>query len=340
MKLPNGFGSVTKMSGKRRRPYIVRKSVGWKYDEESDRMIQQFETIGYARTKKEGLEMLANYSANPQKPEESTATFAQIYEEFIRYKFGDDTSSISYLSYRTAFRKCEMLHDKLFVNIKRQEMQDVIDKCGLGYKSKTSIKTLFQQLSKFALMDDIIDKNYAQFLKVEGAAPERGEPFSEAALRAIWSVRESSVAQIALMMIYSGLRISELCSVHIDIENGILTGGMKTKASKSRIAPIHSATLHFWKDFDQASFSPVNYRNKAFYPLMEQIGFPEENGKRHTPHDCRHTFSWLADKYGIDEASKHLLMGHTLSGDVEQTVYRHRTIEQLREELEKIQVPI
>lgn len=29
MRLPNGYGSVVKMSGKRRKPYMVRKTIGW-----------------------------------------------------------------------------------------------------------------------------------------------------------------------------------------------------------------------------------------------------------------------------------------------------------------------
>ena len=32
MKLPNGYGSIYKLSGKRRKPWIVRKTVGWKID--------------------------------------------------------------------------------------------------------------------------------------------------------------------------------------------------------------------------------------------------------------------------------------------------------------------
>ena len=32
MKLPNGYGSVVKLSGKRRKPYQVRKTAGWHYD--------------------------------------------------------------------------------------------------------------------------------------------------------------------------------------------------------------------------------------------------------------------------------------------------------------------
>lgn len=38
MKLPNGFGTVYKLSGKRRNPYIARKTSGWIVDEETGKI--------------------------------------------------------------------------------------------------------------------------------------------------------------------------------------------------------------------------------------------------------------------------------------------------------------
>ena len=63
MKLPNGYGSVVKLSGKRRKPYIVRKTVGWHYDKEKDKQVQDFIIVGYAVTRAEGLQMLADYNS-------------------------------------------------------------------------------------------------------------------------------------------------------------------------------------------------------------------------------------------------------------------------------------
>ena len=53
MKLPNGYGSVVKLSGKRRKPYQVRKTTGWHYDKEKDRQVQDMITVGYAATRAE-----------------------------------------------------------------------------------------------------------------------------------------------------------------------------------------------------------------------------------------------------------------------------------------------
>ena len=60
MKLPNGYGSVVKLSGKRRRPYQVRKTIGWHYDKEKDKQVQDMITIGYAATKAEAIKLYLN----------------------------------------------------------------------------------------------------------------------------------------------------------------------------------------------------------------------------------------------------------------------------------------
>jgi len=58
MKLPNGYGSAVKLSGKRRKPYQVRKTVGWHYDEEKDTQVQDMITVGYTATRAEGLQII------------------------------------------------------------------------------------------------------------------------------------------------------------------------------------------------------------------------------------------------------------------------------------------
>ena len=50
MKLPNGYGSVTKTSGKRRNPWVVRKTDGYTLDPEKGTKKQNYIIIGYAPT--------------------------------------------------------------------------------------------------------------------------------------------------------------------------------------------------------------------------------------------------------------------------------------------------
>ena len=54
MKNPNGYGSVVKLSGNRRKPYAVRKTAGW-----NEKGHPIYINIGYFSTREEGLIALA-----------------------------------------------------------------------------------------------------------------------------------------------------------------------------------------------------------------------------------------------------------------------------------------
>ena len=55
MKLPNGYGSVTKLSGNRRKPYLARVTLGWITDEQTGKTVQNRVPLGTFKTKKEAL---------------------------------------------------------------------------------------------------------------------------------------------------------------------------------------------------------------------------------------------------------------------------------------------
>ena len=75
------------------------------------------------------------------------------------------------------------------------------------------------------------------------------------------------------------------------------------------------------------------------YKKLEALGIAYTNGKKHTPHDCRHTFSWLCEHYKVNENDRKRMMGHSFKNDITNAVYGHRTVEELREEIEKIEIP-
>lgn len=52
MKLPNGYGSVHKLSGNRRNPWRARKTTGWSFDKKTMKYKQEYTTLGYYPTKR------------------------------------------------------------------------------------------------------------------------------------------------------------------------------------------------------------------------------------------------------------------------------------------------
>lgn len=113
-----------------------------------------------------------------------------------------------------------------------------------------------------------------------------------------------------------------------------------TQAGKNRVVPIHSAILPFVEKRMKkyGCILPVStdkYR-KGFAPTLAAYGIDQS----HTPpHDCRHTFSMLCERYGVRENDRKRMIGHAFKDDVTNAVYGHRTVEDLRAEIEKIQIP-
>ena len=83
-RLPSGYGSVTKLSGNRRKPYRVRITTGWEVDMETMKCNQVRKTIGYAKTRQEAIQMLAEYHHHPLDLDEKHTTFYEVYERYYK----------------------------------------------------------------------------------------------------------------------------------------------------------------------------------------------------------------------------------------------------------------
>ncbi len=341
-KLPNGYGCIKKLSGKRSRPYAAYPPA-----EKNPTNAPSVKTpaIGYYIDWYSAFNALSEYHRNPYDIKTRTLSFAQVYELFFKEKFMNAHKELSLSSryaYETAFKNCTSLHALRFSDIRKAEMQAVLDDCSLGYSSICNLKKLFGQMYKFAIENDFVEKNYAQFVTINQMDDnEKGEPFSQEELDLLWRNKKDPVVQMILIMIYSGFRIKAFETIEINHEKLYFKGGVKTSAGKGRIVPIHDSIIDFSLSFPTIfpDFKVNTFRSTMFYPTLKKLGIDfAPNGKKHTPHDCRHTFSWLCDKYKVDEFSKHLLMGHSLGKDVERACYGHRTFEELRFEINKIKV--
>ena len=225
MKLPNGYGSVVKLSGKRRKPYIVRKTVGWHYDKEKDKQVQDFIIVGYAVTRAEGLQMLADYNNNPFDSRAAKMTFAEVYEEWSKRKYATISNS-NVKGYTASYNSCSSLQKKVFKDLKLVDLQTVIDTCGKNYPTLRKIKVLFNQLYDYALKNDICNKDYSSFVDIiqyKERNPNKYDrnKFSKDEITTIWTMKDDKYYQIILMLLYNGVRISEFLdlkkeNVHLD----------------------------------------------------------------------------------------------------------------------------
>jgi integrase len=336
MKNPNGYGSVFKLGGNRRRPYCARVTVGW-----TDEGKQLYKNIGYFEERSDAMIALAQYNNDPYDLDNNKITFAEIYEKWSEEKFPKISQS-NVRGYKTSFNKCSFLHNMKFRQMRKTHMQRVINENDhLSFQVRSKIKTLFSQLYQFALENDIVEKDYSKFVDPgEMTTSLVRTPFSDEEIQTLWDNLDKPYVSSILIMIYTGMRVGELLLIKtsdIDLEKRFLIGGIKTKASKDRIIPIHEKIV---KLIDMSNeyliVSPTgkkmsynNYIQRQFTPLMESLGM------KHLPHDCRHTTATMLDNASVDRTIVKLILGHT-SNDITERVYTHKTTEQLVEAINKI----
>lgn len=280
----------------------------------------------------------------PQKATASTGlSFSQVYELFYKDKFEQDKIeySISTKSaYRTAFKNCTTLHDRVFKDLKHSDLQELVDKCPLRHASKEYIVNLLKQMYRYAMIHELVEKDQARFVQIkEKDDDEHGVPFSLKEIKILWDNKDDAVCAMILIMIYTGFRISEYSNIEINLKDMYLKGGLKTKAGKNRIVPIHKGIKELIeKRMALNKGKLLNYTTANFRILMYKALNNYKIGS-HTPHDTRHTFSMLCDKYGVDFTEKQRMLGHAFS-DVTNKVYGHADLDKLKTEISKIQIDI
>ena len=99
MRLPSGYGSVVKLSGKRRKPFQVRLTKGF-----TDEGKQIYIYLGYFVSKTEALEALAEYNSSPYDITRETITFSEVYKKWSKEHF-NKVSDSSIERYGNAYRK-------------------------------------------------------------------------------------------------------------------------------------------------------------------------------------------------------------------------------------------
>lgn len=370
-RLPNGFGSIRYLGKGRKNPYAVLAPSTSTYKNGESAYDKP---IAYVDTWNKGFSVLVMYHAGtydrgndipevlPDTANKSMVdeivnniarmiapsylkgdglTFSEVYDRFYNDKYNQTKrvySEQSKQSTRSAFKNCVSLHDKTFKNLKYIDLQQIVDELPLKHSSKELIVLLFHQMYKYAIVNEIIDRDISANISIkEKDDDEHGVPFSEDELRILWNNKEDEIAKFLLIMIYSGFRIREYENMEVNLDEMYFKGGSKTKAGKDRTVPIHTCiyTLVESSINKYGKIPPFQY-SRFTYRLNK---FLKENGiMKHTAHDCRHTFSMLCDKYDVNEIEKKRMLGHSFS-DITNRVYGHADLEKQKKELAKIQAP-
>lgn len=340
MKLPNGYGSIEKLKGNRRKPYVVRKTIKW----ENGKQIKK--TIGYYETKTIALQELALYNEKPYDIDFRTITVAKIFEKWKAEKYpkiADKTQAV----YNMCWNYCKDIENEPFVSIRLKHLQSIVDGLGNKWSAKKAFKILWHQLYDYAIKNDMDVRKYSTYIDIgEKTTKLVRIPFEEEEINKLWkNVERMDFIDTILILIYTGMRIGELLDIKIQnvhIDKQYMRGGSKTKAGKNRVIPLHnrivplvekwynsavennSEYLIYNHEYKQMKY--WNYYHEKFEKIIEQL----ELNIKHKPHDTRHTFATRIDRTPANKICVKRILGHS-STDITDSVYTHKDIEELIE---------
>jgi len=350
MKMPNGYGSVYKLSGNRRKPWAARVTDGWINNEKTKKSKQKYKFVGFYETRKEALKALADYNANPYNIDTANITFQEVYERWNEEHF-PTVSDSNVKGYKAAFLLCAPIAGRRFVDVKLDDLQACADNSGKNYPTLRKYKVLVGLMYKYAVIHDIIppERNKVEFINIKKAGNPNARdrtPFSTAEIKRVWKTKDANIYYtVILMLIYTGCRISELLDLkksEVDLPGRCFKileakteAGIRTVPIAEKVVPF----FEYWFNLNDCEyllstpegchFEYRNYYDSYWTPLIEQLFM------NHKPHDTRHTCISLLAAAGVDERIIKKIVGHKGQG-VTEVVYTHFEIAELLDAINKI----
>lgn len=319
MRKPNGYGHITKLSGKRRRPYAVRKIVGW-----TEKGTPKYQYISYHKTVREAEAALKKFNDDPYIM--NSLTLKDVFEEWLPYQTGKADGTIR--AYNTAYKYLKPLHDVKMSQIDRVMLQCFYDRMDGTKNSSTNVKKLLQNLIKYSVKRGIMPISALSLHKtIDFSGRKEGyktthKRIPKDIIDKLWKRTDDETVKQILLYIYTGCRYEELYELqpencfpdHIEIVSA------KTEAGK-RIVPLCDKIL---KLLPVAPIPSYYAFNKHFKEILPEYHI----------HDTRHTFISLMTEAEVDPRIIKVIVGHKTADITD--LYTHITLEAMLEAVNKI----
>ena len=332
MRLPPNYGSITKLQGNRRKPYMVRITVGRVVNFETKKAYNKQQILGYYATRAEAMKALAEYNTNPYNLDRQTVTIREIWNQ-VKDKI--DVSEDRMKKYESNFKKyISVIADRKIMDTKSGILQDLIDSIPYGYSTQSITRSVLNHIYGYAVQNDIIPQNYVDYITLEPQETKiQRDLYDHEEILSLWKEKDRPEYAMTLILLYEGMRIKELREMKkdaVDLENGTLDIRQAKNAQSIRIIPIHEKVRPLIEQALKSDGDRLFDFSKTHYDYF--VG----QCLKHKPYDTRHTFASKANKIGIPKLIIQRLMGHKPESVLEQS-YIHLTIPELKEALEQIQ---
>ena len=344
MRLPNGFGEITKITAKPlRHPFRVRTVIGKKPTGRPE-----YKTLGYYTTYNEAYAALTEFHQNPYNLD-AKISMQELYERWSVPYF-EKISRSSVRTVTAAWRYCSAIADTPVQNIRTGHLKAVVESCP-NANTGARVKSVFNLMFDYACEFDLVKRNYARDFNVERPKEPDKEHiiYTDDEMRILWRHAEDRTVRLILIQCYTGWRPQEIGLIKredVDIMDWTMKGGMKTAAGKDRVVPIHPKIRKFVEDFIRESYelsseyafcwpdgSKMTY--DKFRHAFNRVKKSLELNPDHRGHDGRKHFITKCKEYKVDDFAIKYMVGHVID-DLTERVYTERSNDWLAKELYKL----
>lgn len=348
LRLPNGFGQITRINGNNlRNPYRAMVTVG---KTETGRPISKLlKPQAYFATYNDAYAALIKYNKDPYDLTNNT-TLSELYDAWKESKKYKGLKETTKRAYESMWKHCNQISSLPVTEIRLKHVRMCMDSFDAPNAKKT-LRALLNVLMDYAIQFEIIDRNIIRDYKLEDSIHVQKEhiSFTDEEMQKFWKYNYVDCCSWVLIQCYTGMRPKELvdiklCNVYFD--DDYLIGGFKTKAGTNRIIPIHSKIKPLIKKLKEQSESrgseyliseaDNNYISyEAYQYRFKKLLKTLDININHRLHDPRKHFVTMAKKYNVDEYAIKRIVGHTID-DLTEKTYTERSLEWLKTEIEKI----
>lgn len=299
MKRANGMGTIIKLTGNRRKPWAIRRVIGWKED---GHPIIKYQ--GYYHTRREAERALNEYNNDPYTI--SNKTLADIYEEW--YEMREDSKRAGTLkAYRVLFTHVKPLADMRIRDIDRNVLQAYYEQLDVSANTLNRVMQFLNMLFDHAVKRNILPPSALTLNKSlitpskEVIRRGKRKAITRADIDKLWELKDNNeYAKIILVYIYTGLRFSELKDLTPECchDNYVEVKQAKTAAGV-RIVPL--------SDKVQSLLPIIKVPSRTTFDRYFKFLLPNN-----CIHETRHTFISLMTEAGVDPRILKAIVGHSV----------------------------
>lgn len=293
------------------------------------------------------------------RPELYNATVEDIYKIWSENHFKNIMPSSS-RNYKTYWEKFAPISSMKMSDLRTAHLQMIVNGKGVTPQIAYEIKVIAKALCKIGMENDLLDKNYAEFLKLPKIERKEKVIFTADQLKILWDHSDDEKVQTILVMVYMGFRVGEVLQLkteNIHLDEGYIIGGEKTEAGRNRVIPfppeipeIKEFVSHWLNNADSEgnlfSCCYATFCRDIFYTTLIDLkivdGYVDDNykvkfnSKIHiTPHSTRHTFASLSSAAGMRPENLQKIIGHA-NYQTTANIYIHQDIAALQSEMCKL----